>query len=172
MSLLSMLDDNAKPQVLYVKDKQGVYRLAPLKDVLITARRQVGKLLPRGSKLNSTQRVKGFLNTKLSALEHETFAAIFLDAQLAKIEYEEIFKGTINQAQVYPRELAKMALEYGANGVIIAHNHPSGFEKASASDIHLTKILKDSLSLFEIKLLDHIIVAGNKTLSFAEEGLL
>jgi DNA repair protein RadC len=116
--------------------------------------------------------VKNYLRLKLELVEHEVFAVLFLDNAHQLIDYTEMFTGTINEAAVYPREVAKRALIVNAAAVILAHNHPSGLVEPSQSDIAITSRLKEALSLFEISILDHIIVGKGKTSSFAERGLL
>jgi DNA repair protein RadC len=115
------------------------------------------------------------LRTLIPALttpEHEVFAMALLDGQFRLIEYGEPFRGTLTQASVYPREVIKMALAANAAAVIIGHNHPSGRLEPSQADLTLTRHLKQALSMVDIRLLDHILVAANKTLSFAERGHL
>ena len=124
-----------------------------------------------GPVLNSPGVVKDFLI--MQNAEHssqEVFSAIFLDSQHRKIKYEKMFFGTLTQTSVYPRELAKVALQVNASAVIVSHNHPSGDVTPSSSDIHLTKTLKSALGLIDINLLDHIITGGSKAISLAERG--
>lgn len=116
--------------------------------------------------------VKSFLTLKTSELEHEVFAVLLLDTRHRLIEYSEMFRGTIDGAAVYPREVAKKALNLNAAAVIFGHNHPSGVAEPSQADIRLTERLKKALSLFDIHVLDHIIVGGTTPYSFAENGLL
>ena len=116
--------------------------------------------------------VKDYLRTKLAGLEHEVFAVIFLDAQLRLIEYAEMFRGTIHNATVHPREILKAAMQHNAAAVILAHNHPSGCAEPSTADELVTQRLKDVLALVDVRVLDHVVVGGCKTTSFAERGLL
>lgn len=115
--------------------------------------------------------VMRYLQTKLIHKEHEVFAVMFLNNRHQMIEYKEMFQGTIDSAAVYPREVAKAALQQNAAAVILAHNHPSGISEPSQADIRLTGKLKEALGLFDIRVLDHIVV-GNGCTSFADEGLL
>ena len=109
----------------------------------------------------------------LAELEHEAFAALFLNAQNRLIEYRELFRGTLTQTSVYPREVVKAALRLNADAVIFAHNHPSGLSEPSHADEVLTGSLKSALAVVDIKVLDHFIIAGRgEPLSFAERGLL
>lgn len=112
------------------------------------------------------------LRLKLATKEHEVFFVMFLTTQYQVIELNEMFRGTINSASVYPREIAKRALELNAAAVILSHNHPSNSQKPSQADIDLTKHISKSLALFEINTLDHIIVTRTGYYSFAESGLL
>jgi len=116
--------------------------------------------------------VRDYLRLALGALEHEVFACVWLDAQNRVIRFEEMFRGTITQTSVYPREVVKAALACNAAAVIFAHNHPSGFAEPSSADVSLTARLREALALVDIKVLDHFIVAGKDALSFAERGLL
>ncbi len=120
----------------------------------------------------SPQQVKDFLYNKMAFLQREEFAVLFLDNQHKLIKYSHLFQGTIGQAQVYPRELVKMALQLNAAAVILCHNHPSGIAEPSHHDIELTQHIKKALDLIEIRVLDHIIVAGQVCVSLAERGEL
>jgi DNA repair protein RadC len=121
--------------------------------------------------LTSPDNTRQFLRLKLSHLEHEVFAVLFLDSRNGVIQYIEMFTGTIDAASVYPREVVKAALRYNAAAVIFAHNHPSGTSVPSESDKRITKRLKEALSLVDIRVLDHLIV-GTEISSFSEQGLL
>jgi DNA repair protein RadC len=120
---------------------------------------------------NPTQ-VKDYLIMALGKLEYEVFQVIYLDTQHRVISSEEAFRGTVNQTAVYPREIVKRALQLNAAALVVSHNHPSGELEPSNSDHLLTKHLKEALQTVDVRLLDHIIVGGNKTLSFSERGLL
>ncbi len=128
--------------------------------------------LQRGDALNSPGAVRDYLKLMMNGLEHEVFMVIFLDAQHRVIASEEMFRGTLTQASVYPREVVKATLRHNAAALIFAHNHPSGVAEPSQSDRLLTDALKQALSLVDVRVLDHFIVAGNQTLSFAERGLI
>jgi len=117
--------------------------------------------------------VRDWLRLRLAPLHHEVFLALWLDAQNRLIADDELFRGTLTQTSVYPREVVKQALARNAAAVILAHNHPSGVAEPSAADELLTRSLKQALQLVDVRLLDHFIVAGNAPpLSFAERGLL
>ena len=124
------------------------------------------------SMLNSPSAVRQYLTLRMAQLEHEVFMVLFLDSQNRAITIEEMFRGTLTQASVYPREVVKRALQLNACSVIFAHNHPSGVAEPSHADENLTQTLKKALALVDVQVLDHFIVAGAKTLSFAERGIL
>jgi len=126
-----------------------------------------------GEPLGSPYAMREFLQLRLAELEHEVFMALFLDSQNRMIEWQEMFRGTVTQTSVYPREVVKAALACNASGVIFAHNHPSGLSDPSQADRALTGSLKAALALVDISVMDHFIVAGReRPLSFAEHGLL
>ena len=122
--------------------------------------------------LSSPGAVRDYLRLQLGHEEHEVFFAIWLDAQHRAIRLERLFRGTLTQTSVYPREVVKAGLAANAASVIFAHNHPSGVAQPSQADELLTRNLKEALSLVEIKVLDHFVVAGTAAISFAERGLL
>ena len=150
----------------------GPAKAAQLAAVLEVARRCLCEELRGGSALASPAAVRDYLRLALGAREHEVFAALFLDAQHRVLRIEELFRGTLTQTSVYPREVVKAALAGNAAAVIFAHNHPSGVAQPSQADELLTRQLKEALALVDVKVLDHFIVAGNQCLSFAERGLL
>lgn len=135
-------------------------------------RRALQEDLRQNSALQSPAAVRDFLRLTLSGREHEAFVVICVDSQHRVINVEEIFRGTLAQTSVYPREIVKHALRANAAAVIFAHNHPSGVAQPSQADELLTRQLKEALALVDVKVLDHFIVAGNQALSFAERGLL
>ncbi len=121
---------------------------------------------------SSPEHVKKFLTLKLAELEHEVFCVLYLNSQNQIICHEELFRGSLNQTAVYPREVVKRALHHNANAIIFGHNHPSGLCEASSADRSLTDALRKALALIDVKVLDHIIVGQTNTLSFAERGYL
>ena len=153
-------------------DGLGLAKYAQLKAVIEMTRRALAEDIAERDALTSPQAVRDFLQLTLGGREHEVFIALFLDAQNRLLASEELFRGTLTQTSVYPREVVKTALRHNAAGVIFAHNHPSGVAEPSRADELLTQTLKQALSLVEIKTLDHFIVAGTRTVSFAERGLL
>ena len=125
-----------------------------------------------GDSLNSPRAVRDYLRLTFAEKEHEVFVTIFLDAQNRVIEVEEMFRGTLSQTSVFPREVVKAALRHNAAAVIFAHNHPSGVAEPSGADEALTVALKKSLALVDVRVLDHFIVGSGCVMSFAERGLL
>ena len=157
---------------LLVQDDQGRYLPATAEQILEEARRVIDLKTQRGEAFTSPELVKEYLITKLAGFEHEVFAALFLDAKHQLIQYVEMFRGSIDSASVYPREVVKEALHCNAAAVIFAHNHPSGNPEPSQADKTLTQRLKEALMLVEVRSLDHIVVGGRQTVSFAERGLI
>ena len=130
------------------------------------------KRMHYGEVLGSPDVVKNYLRLKLGTVEHEIFAVIWLTSQNHVIAYEEIFRGTLTQTSVYPRELVKLALKHNAAGAIFCHPHPSGVAEPSHADEHLTRALKQALSLVDVRVLDHMVVTATKVTSMAERGLI
>jgi len=135
-------------------------------------RRVLREDLKRSSVLSSPAAVRDYIRLLLIGREHEVFVVLFLDAQNRVIEAEELFRGTLTQTSVYPREVVKRALRWNSSSVIFAHNHPSGVAEPSHADEALTQALKQSLALVDVKVLDHFVVAGTASISFAERGLI
>lgn len=128
------------------------------------------RLKEPGVSLSSPDAVKQFLRLKLASKDHEVFAVLFLDVKNRLIAYEEMFRGTLTHTSVYPRELVKAAMLHNAASVIYSHNHPSGSASPSDADRLLTTAMRNALELIDVRSLDHIIVAGASTYSFAEHG--
>jgi len=150
----------------------GDAKYAQLHAVLEMSRRALRETLARGAALSSPQAVRDYLRLKLQGREHEVFVAVFLDAQNRVLDVEDLFRGTLTQTSVFPREIVKRALHYNAAAVIFAHNHPSGVAEPSRADEALTQTLKHTLALVDVKVLDHFVVGGDSAMSFAERGLL
>jgi DNA repair protein RadC len=150
----------------------GGAKLAQLQAALELARRAMREDLASRDALSSPRAVRDYLRLVLSGREHEIFVVLLLDAQHRVIATEELFRGTLTQTSVYPREVVKCALRHNCAAVIFAHNHPSGVAEPSHADELLTRSLKAALTLVDVQVLDHFIVAGTRTLSFAERGLL
>ena len=121
--------------------------------------------------LSSPADSRAYVKLQLAAYPHEVFACLFLDNRNRVIAFDKLFRGTIDGASVYPREVVKAALKHNAAAVIFAHNHPSGVAEPSAADEQITKRLKDALALIDVRVLDHLVV-GEDVISFAERGLL
>ena len=150
----------------------GSSKYAQLQAIFEMSRRALSEEMRTQDVFKSPQQVSDYLRLKLSALTQEVFMVLFLGAQNQLLASEIMFTGTLMQTSVYPREVVKRAMHHNAGAVIFAHNHPSGIAKQSSADELLTKHLKEALALVDVKVLDHIIVAGNQTLSFVERGLL
>jgi DNA repair protein RadC len=116
--------------------------------------------------------VKDYLKLHFAGREYESFVVLYVDAQNRLMAVEELFRGTLTQTSVYPREVVKSALRINAAGVMFSHNHPSGSTNPSRADEHLTQTLKAALALVDVRVLDHLVIAGNKAVSFAETGLM
>lgn len=150
----------------------GSSKYVQLQAIFEMSRRALSEQLQQRDVLSSPQHVRDYLVLKLASLTREVFMVLFLDTQNRLLASEELFSGTLSQASVYPREVIKRVLHHNAASVIFAHNHPSGIAQQSAADELLTKQLKEALTLVDVGVLDHFIVAGNQTLSFKERGLL
>lgn len=151
----------------------GRAKYAQLQAVLEMSRRSLAEEMRQRSAFSSPATVRDYLRLHLAGLAHEVFYALWLDAQHRLLAAEELFRGTLTQTSVYPREVVKRALAHNAAAVVLAHNHPSGVAEPSSADESLTQTLKQTLALVEVRVLDHFIVAAQSPpLSFAERGLL
>jgi DNA repair protein RadC len=151
----------------------GPAKAALLSASLELARRTLVNPMKERNALSSPQAVRDWLRLSLGGLQHEVFVALWLDAQNRLIATEELFRGTLTQTSVYPREVVKRPLSCNAGSVILAHNHPSGLAEPSSADQMLTSTLKQTLALIDVKVLDHfIITSGTEPFSFAERGLI
>src|SRR3989442_8050455 len=148
----------------------GSAKLAQLQAALELARRALKEEISSRDALSSPRAVRDYLRLALAGREQEVFVVLLLDAQHRVTASEELFRGTLTQTSVYPREVVKCALKHNAAAVIFAHNHPSGVAEPSHADEILTRSLKAALALVDIQVLDHFIVAGSRTMSFAERG--
>jgi DNA repair protein RadC len=163
---------NADQQRFCQSNGLGNAKYAQLQAVLEMARRHFKEILQRGSALTNPDITRAYLSARLRSYNYEVFACLFLDNQNRVIELDELFRGTLNSANVYPREVAKQALHHNAAAVIFAHNHPSGIAEPSQADKHITEKLQQALALFDIRVLDHFIIGDGQPYSFAENGLL
>ena len=151
--------------------------LGPASSALLHGALELGRRylladLQRGDALANPDSTRRFLQSRLCGFPHEVFACLFLDNRHRVIEYEVLFRGTINGASVHPREVVKKALAHNAAAVILAHNHPSGVAEPSQADLHLTRRLREALALVEIRVLDHLVIGDREAVSFAERGLI
>ena len=150
----------------------GPAKATQLMAVVELVRRALAEEMRQGVSLNSPQAVRDYLRLALEARPYEVFMVLSLDAQNRLIAMDELFRGTLSQTSVYPREVVKLALAHNAAAVIFAHNHPSGVAEPSRADELLTTALKQALGLVDIKVLDHFVVGRGAIVSFAERGLL
>ena len=150
----------------------GPAKRAELVAVLELARRALAQQLREREVFSSPQAVQHYLQLHLAPKGHEVFAVLFLDAQNRLVAMEELFRGTLTQTSVYPREVVLRALHHQAAAVVLAHNHPSGSVQPSRADEALTQTLKSTLALIDVRVLDHVIVAPGQALSMAEQGLV
>ncbi|MDD1605294.1 MAG: DNA repair protein RadC [Methylococcaceae bacterium] len=169
-SLKSLLD--ADHQRFCQAHGLGDAKYAQLQAVLEMAKRHFKEILQRGNALTSPDITRAYLSAQLRGYSYEVFACLFLDNQHRVIQLDELFRGTIDGASVYPREVVRKALHHNAAAVIFAHNHPSGIAEPSTADKHITEKLKQALALFDIRVLDHFIIGDGDPYSFAEHGLL
>ena len=140
--------------------------------MLELARRSMAHQLREQPLFDTPGRVKDYLRLRLAGHDHEVFAVLFLDAQNRLLSAVEMFRGTLTQTSVYPREVVKRALAKNAAAVVLAHNHPSGAAEPSRADEFLTQSIKSALALVDVRVLDHLVVGHSEVVSFAERGLL
>jgi len=164
----SSIDSSA----LFVQDATGAYRLAEPGEVFQAAQQLLVGQIRHTDVMTSPGVVRDYLRMRLSALAYEMFAVVHLDQQNRVIEYVEMFRGTVAQTSVYPREVVREAMQRNSAAVMLVHNHPSGSAQPSRADEMLTQTLKQALALVDVRVLDHLVVAGTEIVSFAEKGLL
>ena len=150
----------------------GLAKYAQLQAVMELSRRALRETLSERPLFDAPQVVRDWLRLRLGHLPHETFCVMLLDARHCLIEAVDLFRGTLTQTSVYPRELVKGALARNAAALAVAHNHPSGQAEPSRADEFLTQTLKSTLSLVDVRIIDHFVVAGDQVVSFAERGLI
>jgi len=188
MNISRMTDRDLLATVIGPKATDSLYRgslttlfhndtnRAPSRLKLLAAKELVTRMLyeelKRDLPLNAPETVKRYLHSRFAGQEHESFLVLFLDAQNRLIDLEEAFRGTLSQTSVYPREIVKLCLRHNAAAVIFAHNHPSGVAEPSRADEMLTQSLRQALGLVDVRVLDHLIIAGGTAVSLAERGLL
>ena len=150
----------------------GALRAATSDEVLRAARACLARRLRRGAALESPRAAHDYLRLRMGALEHEVFGVLYLDNRHRLIEWQALFRGTLDGATVHPREVVKEALARNAAACLLVHNHPSGVAEPSQADELITRRLREALALVDIRVLDHLVVAGDEVVSFAERGLL
>jgi len=149
----------------------GQAKFVQLKAVVEMSRRYLHEKIQRGDVMENVADVKRYLQSRLQAYPFEVFSCLFLDNKHRVIEYEELFRGTVDTASVHTREVVRRAIHHNAVAIVLAHNHPSGGAEPSTSDIEITARLKEALQLIDVRVLDHFII-GDEVVSFAERGLL
>jgi DNA repair protein RadC len=157
---------------LFTLDNAGRAVPASADDVIAAARQHIARRFRRGASLSSPEVMRDFLRLNLGTREFETFCCLFLDNRHRLIEFVELFRGTLDGASVHPREVVREALQRNAAAVIFVHPHPSGVAEPSHADELITTRLRESLSLIDVRVLDHLVVAGDDIVSVSERGLL
>ena len=174
--LFSSLDSfqalSVAASALLVRDVAGQYRPAEVDEVLLAAQQLLAAQVRGSDLMDSPAVVKDFLRARLGNLPHEVFAVVHLDAQNRVVDYVEMFRGTVSQTSVYPREVVRDALLRNSSALVLVHNHPSGEARPSRADEHLTQTIKAAAALVDVRVLDHFIVAGDVICSMAECGLV
>ena len=141
-------------------------------EIVDKAEKILRRKLQRGAALSSPDAVRRWLNLALAEKTHETFHVTYLDSQHRVLGHEALFEGTIDGAAVYPRRVVERSLHHNAAAIICSHNHPSGVAEPSAADRRITERIQSALALIDVRVLDHFIVTGGDTYSFAESGLI
>ncbi len=149
----------------------GQAKYVQMQAVVEMSRRYLNEKILRGDAMSNVSDVKNYLKSRLQNYPFEVFACLFLDNKHRVIEYEELFRGTIDAASVHPREVVRRVLHHNAAAIVLAHNHPSGVAEPSQSDNQITQKLKDAMQLIDVRVLDHFVI-GDDVVSFAERGLL
>ena len=157
---------------LYVRTRTKRYKVANADDIVEAARVVAGRRMQRGASFANPLDSRRYFQDKLGGIEREVFAVAYLDTRHRLIEYMELFHGTIDGAEVHPREVVRQAIRCNAAAVIVAHNHPSGTTDPSLADRAVSARLKQALGLVDVRLLDHVIVGGANTTSMATIGLV
>ncbi len=150
----------------------GDAKFAQLQAVLELAHRHLGEALSRDGALQNPHDTQRYLKARLREYPYEVFACLFLDTRHRVIACEELFHGTIDGASVHPREVLRRALQHNAAALILAHNHPSGVAEPSQADRRITERLREVMALVDIRVIDHIVVGDQQSVSFAERGWL
>jgi len=150
----------------------GTAKFVQLQAVLEMSRRHLREKLSRDSAITNPGQTRDYLSIRLAGYPHEVFACLFLDNRHRVIEFEELFRGTIDGASVHPREVVRRAIAHNAAAIILTHNHPSGVAEPSEADRRITRRLQEALALIDVRVLDHIVVAAGESVSLAERGLM
>lgn len=157
---------------LYVRDSLNNYVMASESQILAEAERVITHRYPSGTIFSSSNVSREYFRAKLSGRDREVFAVAFLNNQHQLLAYIELFEGTISAVEVHPREIAREAMRLNASAVILSHNHPSFSPEPSQADLTITGRIRDALALLDVRIIDHIIVAGNQATSMADNGLV
>ena len=166
-----MAHGNDLVRTLYVREAD-LYREATPEETILAARQAIAKRFRRGATLSSPGLVREYLRVTFATLDHEVFCVLLLDTHHRLLSFQQMFRGTLDSAAVFPREVVKEVLKYNAGAVIFAHNHPSGLAEPSVADECITRRLKEALALIDVRVLDHLVVAGATFVSMAERGWL
>ena len=150
----------------------GQAKFVQLQACLEMSQRYLAEQLTTGDAINNPNEVKSYIQSRLVGRKNEVFAVLFLNNQHQILSFEELFFGTVNASSVHPRVVVQRALAINAAAIIVSHNHPSGVAEASHSDIDITRSLKAAMNLIDVRLLDHLIIAGHQVTSMAEQGLV
>lgn len=171
-SLDSFLSMPAGSGGLLIRDVAGQYRPAEADEVLLAAQRLLAAQVRGSDLMDSPAVVKDFLRARMGNLPHEVFAVLHLDSQNRVLDYVEMFRGSVSQTSVYPREVVRDALILNSSALVLVHNHPSGVSQPSRADEHLTQTIKQAAALVDVRVLDHFIVSVDSIRSMAEMGLV
>jgi DNA repair protein RadC len=157
---------------MYVRTDAAEYRPATPEEIFDAARQALSRKFRRGCALNSMTTFRDYLRPAFAGRDHEVFCVVLLDAKLRLLKVLELFRGTVDSAGVYPREVVKEVLAHNATSVILVHNHPSGVAEPSTADELMTRKLREALLLIDVRVLDHLVIGSDQVVSMAERGLL
>lgn len=166
------MERDMESEILYVRAKSGDFVVADNEVVISAAKRYLGRRIHRGVKLSNPKLVRDFLAVTLGDRDCEYFCVLLLDVHQRFLRFVELFRGTIDGASVHPREVVKLVLEAQSAAVVLVHNHPSQNNHFSSADEQITRRLRTALDLIDVRVVDHLLVAGGSVVSMAESGLL